>query len=268
MHGAEASGVLSRLKTRTVVVVPCYNESGRFSAQTFIDFSVAHRDIGFLLVDDGSTDRTRGLLESLQKSDPSSFSVLSLERNAGKGEAVRQGLLRAFLFEPAFVGYWDADLATPLNELPEFISILSEDSSVFLVMGSRVQRLGSRISRSLWRHCIGRIFASLASSALRLSVYDTQCGAKLMRVDQVLRDSLLVPFNGRWIFDVELIQRLLQKRRHCSFSRLAISNDLGIVEVPLVRWVDVPGSKVRATDGLNAFLGLVRLWIKTRIYRN
>jgi dolichyl-phosphate beta-glucosyltransferase len=265
MVGAEESKTAIRLNTRTIVVVPCYNEEFRFPQHDFAEFAANHHDIGFLLVDDGSTDRTRASLESLQKLAPASFFMYPLPKNKGKGEAVRQGLLQAISFEPEFVCYWDADLATPLDELHEFISIASRSPEVFLVMGSRVQRLGSRIDRSLWRHCVGRVFASLASSALKLSVYDTQCGAKLMRADVGLQAALAAPFHGRWIFDIELIQRLSQQPRHGSADRCGTPAHPGIVEVPLTRWIDVPGSKVSVVDGLWAFFQLARIWIATRM---
>lgn len=254
-----------RLTTRTIVVVPCYNEELRFPQQDFADFAAKHREIGFLFVDDGSTDKTLAALESLQELVPESFLAYSLPQNRGKGEAVRQGLLKAVSFKPEFVGYWDADLATPLGELPEFIAIASQSPEVFLVMGSRVQRLGSRIDRSLWRHCVGRVFASLASSALKLSVYDTQCGAKLMRADSTLDAALAAPFCGRWVFDIELIQRLSQQPRKDAVGRCGACTHPGIVEVPLTRWTDVPGSKVRAVDGLCAFFQLAKIWIATRM---
>lgn len=262
---AEGSETSSPLNTRTIVVVPCYNEERRFPQQDFADFAAAHRDIGFLLVDDGSTDRTRASLESLQELAPTSFFTYPLLQNKGKGEAVRQGLLKAISFKPEFVCYWDADLATPLDELPDFISIASQSPDVFLVMGSRVQRLGSRIDRSLLRHCVGRVFASLASSALKLSVYDTQCGAKLMRADAGLEASLATPFCGRWIFDIELIQRLSQQPRQGSAARCGTPAHPGIVEVPLTRWTDVPGSKVSVVDGIWAFFLLARIWVVTRM---
>ncbi|HWO08020.1 MAG TPA: glycosyltransferase, partial [Polyangiaceae bacterium] len=100
----------------TVVVVPCFDEAARLDSARFAGFARAERSMRFLFVDDGSRDRTREVLLALAQSS-TRVDVLALERNAGKGEAIRRGMLRAFELEPAFVAYFDADLATPLEEL-------------------------------------------------------------------------------------------------------------------------------------------------------
>jgi dolichyl-phosphate beta-glucosyltransferase len=264
MNGSESAAASRHLTAHNIVVVPCFNEESRLPRQAFVNFVKKHHDIAFLFVDDGSRDGTRSLLYSLQAAAPSSFAVLSLPRNSGKGEAVRLGLLDALSAEPQFVGYWDADLATPLEELPQFIALGTAHSEVFLIMGARIRRLGSQIDRSISRHYIGRVFATLASLVLGVSVYDTQCGAKLMAAHATLRTALLSPFRGRWSFDVELIQRLINERRRASGVDIRSITRNGIIEVPLARWRDVTGSKVRLRDGLWAFGQLVSLWIKSR----
>src|SRR6478752_2733844 len=96
------------------IVIPCYNEAARLDHPAFSRFVLANKDVDFLFVDDGSTDSTRQTLESLRESRPDQFRVLGLERNFGKAEAVRHGLLAACERKPDYVGFWDADLATPL----------------------------------------------------------------------------------------------------------------------------------------------------------
>ena len=79
------------------------------------------------------------------------------------------------------VGYWDADLATPLAEIPVFIEKFQSNKELNAVCGSRILRLGSSIRRSVFRHYLGRVFATIVSNILNIPVYDTQCGAKLFR---------------------------------------------------------------------------------------
>jgi dolichyl-phosphate beta-glucosyltransferase len=252
------------LSARTIVVVPCYNEESRLPAQRFVDFARAHPDIGFVFVDDGSRDGTQALLRTLEEAVPDSVRTHTLTANCGKCEAVRQGLLVAVSWKPTFVGYWDADLATPLCELPRFIALGERDPDLFLIMGSRIQKLGSRIDRSFWRHCVGRLFATMASGVLGLDAYDTQCGAKVIRVDRALRNVLQSPFRGRWTFDVELIQRLVAEHRQTEPGGPIAALHAGIIEVPLDRWTDVAGSKLRIADGLMAFVQLATMWIRVR----
>src|SRR5207244_9537873 len=82
------------------------------------------RDADFHFVNDGSRDGTLAVLQSLVAEDPGRFHLLNLPQNRGKAEAVRLGMLAAMERSPAYVAFWDADLATPLGELPRFIEIL------------------------------------------------------------------------------------------------------------------------------------------------
>ena len=58
------------------------------------------------------------------------------------------------------------------------------------------------------RHYVGRLFATASSLILDMTVYDTQCGAKVLRAGPALRAALATPFHSRWAFDVELLGRL------------------------------------------------------------
>src|SRR5690606_38221872 len=98
---------------------------------------------------------------------------------------------------------------------------------------------GRAIERHAWRHYLGRVFATAASLALRLRVYDTQCGAKLFRASDRLAELFRDPFRARWIFDVELIARLIRQRRGTALP----GAESVIYEFPLLEWRDVPGSK-------------------------
>src|SRR5262249_4453984 len=133
---------------------------------------------------------------------------LHLTVNVGKGEAVRQGLLAAMRSGANVVGYADADLSTPPVELLKLLAHL-QDERVQAVIGARVMLIGRRIERKRMRHYLGRIFASIAETILRMPFYDTQCGAKFFRTTPLLREALELPFTSRWAFDLELLGRLL-----------------------------------------------------------
>jgi len=104
------------------------------------------------------------------------------------------------------VGYWDADLATPLSTIPEFIEKIQSSREFVAVSGSRILRLGTSIHRSIFRHYFGRVFAMVTSNILNILIYDTQCGAKLFRTEHA---GLIYPehFISRCFFDVELFAR-------------------------------------------------------------
>ncbi len=241
---------------RAVIVVPCYNEADRLDLRRFLDFARTSAGIDFLLVNDGSRDRTLELLELLHESQPSRFSFLHLARNCGKAEAVRQGMLMALAAQPDYVGFWDADLATPLEDIPAFCRTLDARPGVTLVIGARMPLLGRSIERRPLRRWLGRAFARAASLALGLRIYDTQCGAKLFRATGEVRQAFERPFVARWIFDVEVFARLHRARQAAAAQPLAQA----IYEFPLDRWRDVAGSKLRPADFLRGVLELAHIY--------
>tara|TARA_R110001592_G_scaffold363201_1_gene681292 strand:+ start:50527 stop:51342 length:816 start_codon:yes stop_codon:yes gene_type:complete len=244
-----------------IIVIPCFNEEKRLEVLQFRKYALSHPEHQFLFVNDGSSDRTALILDDLKESVPESFDVLHLSQNQGKAEAVRQGMLRAFETDVDYAGYWDADLATPLDMIPEFTEQLDQTPQLTLVIGARVKLLGRQIERKKLRHYLGRIFATAASTVLQLPIYDTQCGAKLFRVSQESRTLFSKRFLTNWIFDVELLARARQLEKFYQCDSLEAT----VYELPLKRWQDVAGSKVKPHDFLKAFIELCSIyWIYLR----
>lgn len=247
--------------SQITIVVPCYNEAQRLDVTRYQEFAAAHPEVRFLFVNDGSGDDTLRVLSDLHTRAPHCMEVLDLEQNEGKAEAVRRGMLHAFEAQTPrdFIGFWDADLATPLDEIPRFVSALEANPKRDICFGSRVRLLGRSIDRNALRHYLGRLFATVASFVLDLAVYDTQCGAKLFRVGAQTRSLFATPFCVNWTFDVELIARLQAQTATRSHSGDANAR---IYELPLNRWHDVAGSKVRPTDFFKAFFEMLRVYQK------
>jgi dolichyl-phosphate beta-glucosyltransferase len=240
------------------IVIPCFNEARRLKVDQFKAYADADRAHRFVFVNDGSTDATLKVVQTLHQDDPQHCAYVDLPRNVGKGEAVRRGLLAAFEMNPDFAGYWDADLATPLETIPAFCQLLESRSEMAMVFGARVRLLGRDIGRSPLRHYLGRVFATAASLTIGLPIYDTQCGAKLFRVCPLILSLFEHPFLTRWLFDVEIIARLIKACRH---DPLRSPNDL-IYELPLQTWHDVAGSKVKPLDFFKSFVDLARIYWK------
>jgi dolichyl-phosphate beta-glucosyltransferase len=239
------------------LVVPCYNEGTRLDDEAFLSLVGDDQDLRLLFVDDGSKDDTAQRLAALAARSPR-ISSLSLEQNRGKAEAVRLGLERALRDRPEFVGYLDADLATPVSEVRRLLVLLRAGTASVL-LASRVSLLGRDIQRKPARHYLGRIFASVASLVLRLTVYDTQCGAKFFRATPALASAIAEPFLSRWIFDVELLGRLLTGSS--SVAPLQVGE---VVEEPLLSWRDVPGSKLRPAHAAIAARDMARIALELR----
>jgi len=243
--------------THVVIVIPCYNEALRLDARRFLRFASRYPRIRFVMVDDASTDNTIDVLRSMEARNPGQFDVLPLASNGGKAEAVRKGLLHGFSQNPLAVGFWDADLATPLEAIPEMLQVIDRDRSINLVFGSRMPLLGRQIKRKPWRKKMGWLFATVASNVLGLNIHDTQCGAKLFRVNPIMEQVFADPFSSGWIFDVELFARWI-----CLDGR---DNPDSAYEFPLAQWQDIDGSKLRVKDYINAVAQLGSIWWRYRM---
>lgn len=238
------------------VVVPCYNEEHRLQTEAFLGYLEAHPDLTFVFVDDGSRDGTLARLRQMQAAAPRGVEVVNLERNGGKGEAVRRGMIHALERTGAAVaGFWDADLATPLDAIADLRGVLAARPDIQMVFGSRVKLLGRWVERRAARHYLGRVFATVVSNLLRMPIYDTQCGAKLFRSTAALRRALEEPFSCRWVFDVELLARFIRQ----SGGDVA-GVQKGIYEYPLHVWRDIAGSKVGPAAFLRALLDIAGIW--------
>ncbi|MEE2673852.1 MAG: glycosyltransferase [Myxococcota bacterium] len=241
--------------SRTYIVVPCYNEAKRLRGDEFSRFVSEHSDVHFLFVDDGSSDATSSRLAEIATSSPDSFGVITQSSNQGKAEAVRRGLNEAFDRGATYVGYWDADLATPLDEIPRFVETLDAHPGLEMLFGSRVQLLGRTIDRRTRRHYLGRVSATAISLTLGLAVYDTQCGAKLFRVSPESKALFAERFLTNWVFDVEIVARMIESRRGTGRPGPAEV----IREIPLWEWRDVEGSKVKPLDFFRSMHELLRI---------
>lgn len=236
----------------TCIIIPCYNEATRLPVAAFEAYWQQHPEVRFCFVDDGSTDTTRTLLEHLQTTHPAQVEAFILPQNQGKAGAVRAGMLHVAKTSQAdYVGFLDADLATPLSAIQDLEIRLSAQPALSLVMGSRIKYLGTDIRRNPVRHYAGRVIATLISNILKLGVYDTQCGAKLFRrevVAELFTESFLSP----WLFDVEVLARLIRKH-----GREKIEQH--VAEMPLRQWVEMDDSRIKVSYYFKLWYELYRI---------
>ena len=120
------------------VVVPCYNEQGNIEPLIQEARAVVTRrpNIEFIFVDNGSTDGTRGLLESLTFKS-AGLKVTAVERNQGYGFGIRSGLKTA---SGKFVGWTHADRQTKLSDIEVALEILANDQEQIFLKGRRSGR--------------------------------------------------------------------------------------------------------------------------------
>ncbi|WP_340155258.1 response regulator [uncultured Winogradskyella sp.] len=224
------------------VVIPCYNEQDRLSSKEFLDF--IDSNLGYLLcfVNDGSTDKTLEVLNSLKKGRENNIIVYDCEQNGGKAEAVRQGVLH-LAKDPQldYIGYLDADLSTDFKDFDDLVKTI-EHSDFKIVSGSRMSRMGADITKESARKIISKTINLIIRTILSMPFNDTQCGAKIMDKD-IVNLMFKDKFITRWIFDVEIFIRM---RKHYG-KKKAISY---ICEQPLKRWIHADGSKLSMKDSV------------------
>ncbi len=219
------------------LVIPCYNEAERLDVGKFISFLSGQDDIHIIFVNDGSKDHTIDVLKNIENVVPNQASVVDMEQNGGKAEAVRQGVLYALNHLPVHhIGFLDADLATTLEEMEQMVEFAQRNSYYQVVMGSRMTRIGANITRKFSRKVFSAVVGMMIQTVSQLPVNDTQCGAKLFSreiAEQIFADS----FKSDWLFDVELLVRIRQTYgKNYATQR--------IYEYPLMQWINADGSKV------------------------
>jgi glycosyltransferase involved in cell wall biosynthesis len=222
------------------IVIPCYNEEKRLLSNEFINF--AHINLGYHLcfVNDGSSDKTLEVLEQLRKGKEDYISIYDCEKNGGKAEAVRLGMLHlAKQSQFDYIGFLDADLSTNFDDFQNLADTIY-NSKYKLVFGSRITRMGAEITKESARSIISKTINLVIRKIIGMEINDTQCGAKIMTRDLVKR-TFRRKFITKWLFDVEIFLRIkkiygLEKTKKI------------ILEKPLNRWIHVNGSKLSSKD--------------------
>ncbi|NQV28333.1 MAG: glycosyltransferase [Rhodopirellula sp.] len=251
-----------RIATTCAVIVPCFNEADRLKVDVFAEFVCDNDEIELVFVDDGSSDATLRSAQAVSEKAGSSVSVLRLGRNGGKAEAVRQGMMWATQRDFSAIAFWDADLATPLETIPDFLEVLSRHPKVEVVWGTRLPLMGHTIDRDAIRRQTGRLFSLSSATAVGVGIRDALCGAKMFRTGPILDAILARPFSSRWIFDVEILARLDVLLKSIGSSSASQS----LYEFPLDAWYEIAGSRLRMIDFVRATVELTDLCWRYRIF--
>ena len=211
---------------RTSIVIPAYNEARRLPntlevLRRRLELDPAITEI--LIVDDGSKDETAAIVRDFARTH-SGFGLVSYWPNAGKGYAIRRGVLEA---KGDQILLTDADLSTPIEEMDKLVRALENHE---VAIGSRGLDATTVKRRQRWyRQTMGKTFNWLMRRLTGLTYADTQCGFKLFR-REAARKIFSEAVVDRFAYDVEM---LMIARRH----------GYAVAEVPVL-WFNDEDSRV------------------------
>ena len=239
---------MTKLPDFISIVIPGYNEEKRIAQgltalSAFCEEHFERYEIVF--VNDGSTDKTREIVENLATPF---LKAIQLESNQGKGSAVGTGMLEA---QGDYRFFTDADLPYDLNAFPEAIRIFRA-TQCDVVAGARdLPESADQSGRSLLRKLTSKCFSVLVRFLLKVDIKDTQCGFKAFTAETAVKLFSRSSIKG-YAFDVELFA-------------LARTSDLKICKVP-VTLIERHHSKVRLSmDAPMMFWDVLKLYRRRRV---
>jgi len=223
------------------IIIPAHNEEARLlDSLKRIQAFLQSQDFAYevIIVENGSRDRTAAIAADFSRMD-TAFHVIQ-ETQAGKGRAVRRGLLAA-RGEYRFI--CDTDLSMPIEEVIHFLPPQAEPYDI--AIASREVPGARRYNEPSYRHLIGRAFNLLVRVLAVPSIHDTQCGFKCFHAP-VVEDLFTVQQLDGWTFDVEVLF-------------IALKRGYAIIEIP-IPWYYFPGSKIHVLrDSWHMFMDLFRI---------
>jgi len=218
------------------IVIPAHNEELRLPRslrQVFAFLEKQPYSAEVIVVENASSDRTLELAGEFALTQPNL--IVLHEEQAGKGNAVRRGVLEA-RGEYRFI--CDADLSMPIGEVEKFLPPVLTGFDV--VIASREAPGAVRYNEPSYRHWGGRAINLVIRLLILPGLHDTQCGFKCFRAEaaeKLFRQQTL----GGWSFDIEILYLARRKR-------------MKVAELP-VHWYFASDSKVNAVRDALRMIG-------------
>jgi glycosyltransferase AglD len=230
-------------------IIPVYND--RHSLETALPRSIEMlgsitNEFEIIVAEDGSTDGSAEFVNAYATRD-SRVRLLHSDNRLGRGKALNRAIRDA---KGAIVCYYDVDLATDMQHLPELIAAIRNGAAIST--GSRLMP-ASDIIRTGGREIASRTYNFLVRLFLRSRVFDHQCGFKSFNKDRIIPILPLIK-SGHWFWDTEILVRV-QKKGYI------------VTEFP-VHWRAGKGTTVKIKDVFEMGSSILRLWWQIHVQKN
>ncbi|TQI71555.1 glycosyl transferase family 2 [Gramella sp. Hel_I_59] len=186
--------------------IPCYNEEERLNIKAFQLFiKETSVKMDFYFIDDGSLDNTADIISN-NLIDKENVQLIKLDRNRGKGNALRVGMLQSLLRNYEFYAFIDADLDVPLDQVCLLHKELIKSSGLIAISK---RNLKSNFDIFNLRSIASLCMVNLANRIIGFEnkIKDTQCGCKMLH-REIVEICFKDEFISEWLFDIEIFLRL------------------------------------------------------------
>jgi glycosyltransferase involved in cell wall biosynthesis len=214
------------LYSKITITIPVYNEEKSIYNQILrvVDYiEQENLNIHITVVNNGSTDSTAAILESLESSPV--IKVINLSKK-GVGLALKESWSSAVAGE--IIGYMDLDLSTDIANLNKIIEIIS---SFDILTASRLESNSEVYNRKFTREVVSRTFNFLIKMIFKSKLNDHMCGFKFLKSDVYLKLKDEYEYSDNWFFLTELL--IIAQKHKMNVNSLAVV------------WKDDPDSKVK-----------------------
>lgn len=230
------------------IIIACYNEERRIpitlhNLLSYLERTAISHEI--IIVDDGSRDRTRALVEDIAKTHQS-VRLLSHFPNRGRGASIREGVLASV---GEIILETDADGSTDQEAIPRFLGYLREHPDVSAAFGSRNLVASTVLGKSFVRWFLGSCFLYLAKLVFMCpSVTDFTLGFKMFRRTAAL-DIFAHQYDNYFVAEAEIVY-------------VTALRGYRMVELP-VSWANQRDSRVKMVhDSLRSLVGVARILLR------
>lgn len=232
------------------IVLPAHNEIKNLkkAVKETSDFLTRRgEDFEIIIAEDGSTDGTAEMAESIVNTNPRVWCICHCNR-LGRGRALTEAFKKS---SGSILVYMDVDLSTDIRFLEPLIFAITDGNDV--AIGSRAHPK-SNVIRSRKRLLISLIYNNFVRLLLGSNISDHQCGFKAFSQKTILKilDNV---YAEHWFWDTEILV-------------LALRMGLSVKEVPIVWRESNKTEVVFFKDIINMGFQVLKLWWRLNIARS